>query len=153
MQMAVIEFARNVLKLKDANSTEMDSQTKNPVISIMEDQKNITNMGGTMRLGAWKCDLKKGSIVSKVYKSKTIEERHRHRYEFNNKYREQFETAGLVPTGINPDTGLVEIVEIPEHPWFVGVQYHPEYKSTVANPHPLFVAFVQAVHQHASKKK
>ena len=151
--MAVIEFARNVLNLKDANSTEMDSQTKNPVISIMEDQKNITNMGGTMRLGAWKCDLKKGSIVSKVYKSKTIEERHRHRYEFNNKYREQFETAGLVPTGINPDTGLVEIVEIPEHPWFVGVQYHPEYKSTVANPHPLFVAFVKAVHQHASKKK
>lgn len=153
MQMAVIEFARNELKLKGANSTEMNSQTKDPVISIMEDQKNITNMGGTMRLGAWKCDLKEGSIVSKVYKTKTIEERHRHRYEFNNKYRDQFEAAGLVATGINPDTGLVEIVEIPNHPWFVGVQYHPEYKSTVANPHPLFVAFVKAVHEHAQNRK
>lgn len=153
MQMAVIEFARNVLKLKDANSTEMNSQTPDPVISIMEDQKNITEMGGTMRLGAWKCDLKKDSIVSKVYKSKTIAERHRHRYEFNNEYLEQFEAAGLVATGINPETELVEIIEIPEHPWFVGVQYHPEYKSTVANPHPLFVAFVKAVHEHASKKK
>ena len=152
MQMAVIEFARNVLKLKDANSTEMDSQTKNPVISLMEDQKNITDMGGTMRLGSWKCDLKKGSIVSKVYKTKTIEERHRHRFEFNNKYLEQFEEAGLVATGSNPDTGLVEIIEIQNHPWFVGVQYHPEYKSTVANPHPLFVAFVKAVHQYASQK-
>jgi CTP synthase len=97
--------------------------------------------------------LKKGSIVSKVYKEKTIEERHRHRYEFNNEYREQFENAGLVATGINPDTGLVEIIEIPSHPWFVGVQYHPEYKSTVANPHPLFVAFVKAVHKHAVGKK
>lgn len=153
MQMAVIEFARNVLKLKDANSTEMDTQTKDPVISIMEDQKNITEMGGTMRLGSWKCDLKKDSIVSKVYKSETIDERHRHRYEFNNKYLEQFEAKGLIATGVNPETGLVEIIEIPEHPWFVGVQYHPEYKSTVANPHPLFVAFVKAVHEHASKKK
>ncbi|MCZ4318791.1 CTP synthase [Aequorivita viscosa] len=153
MQMAVIEFARNVLKLKDANSTEMDSQTKDPVISIMEDQKNITDMGGTMRLGAWKCDLKKGSIASKVYKTDTIEERHRHRYEFNDKYREQFEAAGLVATGINPNTGLVEIIEIPSHSWFVGVQYHPEYKSTVANPHPLFVAFVKAVHDHSLAKK
>src|SRR5690606_38570002 len=108
MQMAVIEFARNVLKLKDANSTEMDTQTKNPVINIMEDQKNITDMGGTMRLGAWKCDLKKGSIASKVYKTETIEERHRHRYEYNNNYREQFEEAGLISTGINPDTELVE---------------------------------------------
>src|SRR5690606_39706655 len=124
MQMAVIKFARNVLKLKDANSTEMNPQTKNPVISIMEDQKNITNMGGTMRLGSWKCDLKKGSIVSKIYKEKTIEERHRHRYEFNNKYREELENAGLIATGINSDTGLVEIVEITGHPWFVGVQYY-----------------------------
>lgn len=153
MQMAVIEFARNVLKLKDANSTEMDPQTQNPVISIMENQKNITDMGGTMRLGSWTCELKKGSIVSQVYNTKTIEERHRHRYEYNNKYRDQFEAAGLVATGINPNTNLVEIVEIPDHPWFVGVQYHPEYKSTVANPHPLFVAFVKAVHTHASKKK
>ena len=153
MQMAVIEFARNVLKLKDANSTEMDQQTQHPVINIMEDQKNITEMGGTMRLGSWKCDLKKGSIVSKVYKSNSIAERHRHRYEFNNGYRDQFEAAGLVATGINPDTGLVEIIEIPSHPWFVGVQYHPEYKSTVANPHPLFVAFVKAMHDHSLKKK
>ncbi len=153
MQMAVIEFARDVLNLKDANSTEMSPQTTNPVISLMEDQKNITNKGGTMRLGSWKCDLKEGSIVSKIYKAKTIEERHRHRYEFNNKYREQFEKAGLIATGINPDTGLVEIVEIPDHAWFVGVQYHPEYKSTVANPHPLFVAFVKAVHEHSLKNK
>ena len=151
MQMAVIEFARNVLKLKNANSTEMDSQTEDPVISIMEDQKNITDMGGTMRLGLWKCELKKGSLAHKIYKTKTIEERHRHRYEFNNEYREQLENEGMVATGTNPDTGLVEIIEIPDHPWFMGVQYHPEYKSTVANPHPLFVAFVKAVHHHAAK--
>lgn len=153
MQMAVIEFARNVLNLKDANSTEMDAHTKNPVISMMEDQKDITNMGGTMRLGSWKCDLKKGSLAAKIYKKDTISERHRHRYEYNNNYREQFEAAGLTATGINPNTGLVEIVEIPDHPWFIGVQYHPEYKSTVAEPHPLFVAFVRAVHDHAVKNK
>src|SRR5690554_2278998 len=153
MQMAVIEFARNVLNLKNANSTEMDSQTEDPVISIMEDQKDITDMGGTMRLGSWKCEIKKGSLASKIYKTKIIEERHRHRYEFNNEYLEQFEAAGLMATGTNPDTGLVEIIEIPSHPWFVGVQYHPEYKSTVASPHPLFVAFVKAVHEHATKKK
>ncbi len=152
MQMAVIEFARNVLKLKNANSTEMDSQTEHSVISIMEDQKNITDMGGTMRLGSWKCDLKKDSLAHKIYKTKTIEERHRHRYEFNNEYREQFEDAGMLATGTNPDTGLVEIIELQGHPWFMGVQYHPEYKSTVANPHPLFVAFVRAVHNHALKK-
>lgn len=153
MQMAVIEFARNVLNLKDANSTEMDAHTKNPVISMMEDQKDITNMGGTMRLGSWKCDLKKGSLAAKIYKKDTISERHRHRYEYNNNYREQYEAAGLTATGINPNTGLVEIVEIPDHPWFIGVQYHPEYKSTVAEPHPLFVAFVKAVHDHAVKNK
>lgn len=151
MQMAVIEFARDVLNLKDANSTEMDSQTKNPIISIMESQKNITDMGGTMRLGSWKCDIKEGTLARKIYKSSTIEERHRHRYEFNNEYREQMEEAGMIASGINPDTGLVEIIEIPEHPWFIGVQYHPEYKSTVASPHPLFVAFVKAVHDHADK--
>ena len=153
MQIAVIEFARDVLKLEDANSTEMDPNTPHPVISMMEDQKNITEMGGTMRLGSWKCDLKKDSLASKIYKSKVIEERHRHRFEFNSIYREQFEAAGMVATGINPDTGLVEIIEIPSHPWFMGVQYHPEYKSTVANPHPLFVAFVKAVHDHAAKNK
>ncbi|WP_452232609.1 CTP synthase [Lacinutrix sp. MEBiC02595] len=152
MQMAVIEFARNVLKIEGANSFEMDPETKNPVISLMEEQKTITDKGGTMRLGAWSCDLKKDSIVAKVYKSETIKERHRHRYEFNNVYKEQIEAAGMLATGLNPETGLVEIVEIPEHPWFVGVQYHPEYKSTVSNPHPLFVAFVKAALKHKKSK-
>ncbi|HKL89723.1 MAG TPA: gamma-glutamyl-gamma-aminobutyrate hydrolase family protein, partial [Allomuricauda sp.] len=110
-----------------------------------EEQKSITDMGGTMRLGAWDCQLKNGSLAEKVYGTSEIEERHRHRYEFNNKYKEQMEEAGLVASGLNPKTGLVEVVEIPSHPWFVGVQYHPEYKSTVANPHPLFVGFVKAV--------
>jgi len=144
MQMAVIEFARNVLNLKDANSTEMSENTQFPVINLMEEQKNITDMGGTMRLGAWACELKSNSIVENVYNQKQIEERHRHRYEFNSQYLEQFEKTGMTATGKNPKTGLVEIIEIPNHPWFVGVQYHPEYKSTVLNPHPLFVAFVEA---------
>ncbi len=152
MQMAVIEFARNVLKLSNANSTEMDEKTPHPVIDLMEAQKDITDKGGTMRLGAWKCELKPKSIVSKVYKETLIEERHRHRYEFNNSYKEQIAAAGLIATGFNPDTQLVEIVELPSHPWFVGVQYHPEYKSTVANPHPLFVAFVKASLIHKNKK-
>lgn len=152
MQMAVIEFARNVLKLKDANSTEMDASTPHPVIDLMEEQKEITHLGGTMRLGAWKCDLKKGSIAEGVYERKTISERHRHRYEYNNKYAEQLESQGMVNTGINPDTKLVEIVEITNHPWFVGVQYHPEYKSTVASPHPLFVAFVKAAKEYSKEK-
>jgi CTP synthase len=149
MQMAVIEYARNVLNLEGANSSEMNKETPYPVIDLMDEQKNITNKGGTMRLGAWKCDLKKNSIVESVYGSKTIEERHRHRYEYNDEYRNQFEASGLIATGTNPDTGLVEIIEIPSHPWFVGVQYHPEYKSTVANPHPLFVAFVKAALDHS----
>src|SRR5690606_22514775 len=153
MQMAVIEYARNILGYKDANSSEMDSKTPYPVIDLMEDQKTIMDKGGTMRLGAWKCQLKEGSIVSKLYQTDLIEERHRHRYEYNNKYRDVFENAGLHTTGINPDTGLVEIVEITNHPWFVGVQYHPEYKSTVANPHPLFVGFVKAASKHKNKEK
>jgi CTP synthase len=144
MQMAVIEYARNVLGLTDANSTEMNPSTPHPVIDLMESQKNIINKGGTMRLGAWDCVLKEGSIVKEIYKVDSIRERHRHRYEFNNKYKEQIEAAGMKATGYNPETNLVEIIEIPEHNWFVGVQYHPEYKSTVANPHPLFVAFVKA---------
>ena len=144
MQMAVIEYARNVLGLTDANSTEMNPSTPHPVIDLMESQKNITNKGGTMRLGAWDCVLKEGSIVKDIYKVDSIRERHRHRYEFNNKYKAQIEEAGMKATGFNPETNLVEIIEIPEHNWFVGVQYHPEYKSTVANPHPLFVAFVKA---------
>ena len=148
MQMAVIEYSRNVLGLKGANSTEMNKDTPYPVIGLMDEQKHITDKGGTMRLGAWKCDLVASSIVGKTYVAKSIEERHRHRYEYNNEYREQLEAAGLKTTGTNPETGLVEIVEIENHPWFVGVQYHPEYKSTVANPHPLFVSFVKAANEH-----
>lgn len=144
MQMAAIEFARNVLGLKDANSTEMNANTKFPVIDLMESQKEITDKGGTMRLGKWKCQLSKNSKAYHAYNSEIIEERHRHRYEFNNDYLTQMTEKGLIATGINPETNLVEIIEIPNHPWFVGVQYHPEYKSTVLNPHPLFVDFVKA---------
>ncbi|GAA3589434.1 CTP synthase [Flavivirga amylovorans] len=153
MQMAVIEFSRHVLGLADANSTEMEATTANPVIDLMEDQKTVIDKGGTMRLGAWSCELKEGSIVHDIYKSDTIKERHRHRYEFNSNYREELEAAGMIATGLNPDTGLVEIIEIAKHPWFVGVQYHPEYKSTVANPHPLFVAFVKAALNHKKDQK
>lgn len=152
MQMAVIEHARNVLNLATANSTEMDEQCKDPVISIMEDQKTIIDKGGTMRLGAWKCTLKEGSLVHGVYGKTMIEERHRHRYEFNNKYKKVIEDAGLIATGINPETGLVEVVENPNHPWFVGVQYHPEYKSTVLDPHPLFINFVVAAQGYSGSK-
>ncbi|TNF77928.1 MAG: CTP synthase, partial [Bacteroidetes bacterium] len=153
MQMAVIEFARDVLGYEDANSTEMNANTNHPVIDLMEGQKTIVNKGGTMRLGAWDCELTEGTLVSEVYGSaSTISERHRHRYEFNNDYKEEFEQAGLVASGINADTGLVEIVEIPSHPWFIGVQYHPEYKSTVANPHPLFVGFVHAVVRYKKQR-
>lgn len=153
MQMAVIEFARNVLKISDADSTEMNPETNNPVIDLMEEQKSITDKGGTMRLGAWACDLKMGSLVRDIYKLESINERHRHRYEFNSDYKTKMEDAGMLASGLNPDTGLVEIVEIPSHPWFIGVQYHPEYKSTVANPHPLFVAFVKAALNHKKKNK
>jgi CTP synthase len=149
MQMAVIEYSRNVLGLKGANSTEMNSNTLYPVIDLMEEQKNITNYGGTMRLGAWDCILKDGSKVRNIYHKEHISERHRHRYEFNNDFLEQVEKAGMIATGKNPKTNLVEVVEIPNHPWFVGVQYHPEYKSTVLNPHPLFVDFVKAALNHS----
>jgi CTP synthase len=145
MQCAVIEFGRNVLGFEDAHSSEMNSRTPFPVIDMMEEQKNITDLGGTMRLGSYPCKVEKGSKAYEAYKKQNIAERHRHRYEFNNKYREDFIKAGMIPTGINPDHDLIEIVEIPDHPWFVGAQFHPEYKSTVANPHPLFVAFVKAV--------
>lgn len=153
MQMAVIEFSRNVLQLHKANSTEMDPDTPHPVIDLMEEQKNITHMGGTMRLGAWDCKLEKDSIVRSVYDREMISERHRHRYEYNNKYKDQLEASGMVSTGINPETKLVEIIEIKDHPWFIGVQYHPEYKSTVASPHPLFVSFVKAAKEHSTKIK
>ncbi len=144
MQMAVIEFARNVLGYSDANSIEVTEETKYPVINLMEEQKNITDYGGTMRLGAWDCQLEKDTKIYEVYQKDLIQERHRHRYEFNSKYLADFEKNGMKATGKNPKTGLVEVVEIPLHPWFVGVQYHPEYKSTVLNPHPLFVNFVKA---------
>lgn len=144
MQMAVIEFARTVLGHKDANSSEMNDSTENPVIDLMEDQKQIEEMGGTMRLGSWGCTISKPSIAYDAYKSNAINERHRHRYEFNNLYKSEIEANGMIATGINAETGLVEIIEIPRHCWFVGVQYHPEYKSTVAKPHPLFKAFIKA---------
>jgi CTP synthase len=144
MQCAVVEFCRNVLGIEDAASTEVKSNTPNPVIDLMPDQKEITAMGGTMRLGKYACDLRRRSKASQAYAALKIEERHRHRYEFNNEYLERIEKAGLIPSGINPETKLVEIVELKNHPWFVGVQFHPELKSTVENPHPLFVAFVKA---------
>lgn len=144
MQMAVIEFARNVLHLEGADSTEMAAQTHYPVIDLMDSQQGVTEKGGTMRLGAYKCELKEGTKAFEAYGRKEIQERHRHRYEFNSKYREEFEKAGMITTGINPETGLTEIVEIPAHKWFVGVQFHPEYKSTVIKPHPLFVSFIKA---------
>jgi CTP synthase len=147
MQCAVVEFSRNVLGL-EASSTELNPKTKNPVIDMMEEQKKITNKGGTMRLGAYDCKLKKGSKAQLAYGESLIQERHRHRYEFNNKFQEQIENAGLKATGINPDSNLVEIVELKDHPWFVGVQYHPELKSTVLNPHPLFVKFIDAALHH-----
>jgi len=145
MQCAVIEFARNELGLKDADSTEMSRTTKNPVIDLMEEQKGVTEKGGTMRLGAYPCDIDKKSKVFDIYGQEHIQERHRHRYEFNNDYYDKFKKAGMVPVGHNTDTGLVEIVEVPEHRWFIGVQFHPEYKSTVVNPHPLFVDFVKEI--------
>ena len=144
MQSAVVEFARNVLHLKDAASTEVTPKTANPVIDLMAEQKQITAKGGTMRLGGYKCELKKKSKAFDAYKTTNIEERHRHRWELNNKYLAQIEAAGMVATGFNPESGLVEIIELPLHPWFVGVQFHPELKSTPENPHPLFVAFVKA---------
>jgi CTP synthase len=145
MQCAVVEFARNVLGYEDAASTELNKETKHPVIDLMEDQKKITDYGGTMRLGAYECNLKKSSKAYHAYKEATIEERHRHRYEFNNKYLKEMEDAGLKATGINPKSKLVEIVELDNHPYFVGTQFHPELKSTVMSPHPLFVSFIDAM--------
>lgn len=145
MQMMVIEFARNVLGYQDANSREMDSETSHNVIDIMEEQKTITNMGGTMRLGAYDCVLRKGSRVAAIYDSLQISERHRHRFEFNNYYKNEFEKNGMQCVGLNPESDLVEIVEIPEHRWFIGTQFHPEYSSTVLHPHPLFMNFIKEI--------
>jgi CTP synthase len=148
MQCAVIEFARNVLGLADANTTEINIKTSEPVIDLMEEQKYVTDKGGTMRLGAYPCIIDKGTLVFDAYKTTEISERHRHRYELNNKYFDALKQNGLTPVGINPETNLVEIVELPSHPWFVGVQFHPEYKSTVLNPHPLFVSFIKAAKKY-----
>ena len=145
MQMMVIEFARNVLKYSDANSAEMDPATLHNVIDLMEEQKSVTNMGGTMRLGAYECELREGSRVAEIYGTHQISERHRHRYEFNNRYKEEYEKNGMQCVGINPENELVEIVEIPGHRWFIGTQFHPEYSSTVLQPHPLFMSFVREV--------
>ncbi len=144
MQCAVVEFGRNVLKFADAHSTEMDPKTEHPVIDLMEEQKEITEKGGTMRLGAYSCILRKGSKAFDVYKKSKINERHRHRYEFNNAYLQMYEKAVMIASGINPDNDLVEIIEIPSHKWFIGVQFHPEYSSTVMSPNPMFVEFVKA---------
>ena len=153
MQCAVIEFGRNVLNLKDANSTEMHRSTKDPVIDLMEEQKSVTDMGGTMRLGAYPCSLIDESLAKEAYQRTEIDERHRHRYEFNNAYLEDYESNGMKATGVNSSTNLVEIVELKDHPWFVGVQFHPEYKSTVVNPHPVFIAFTKAAKDYKHKLK
>ena len=152
MQCAVVEFAQNVLHLAGANSTEFDAQAPDPVIALMEEQKDVVTKGGTMRLGAYACKLKKGSLAHQAYGTQRIDERHRHRYEFNNQYLEAFEAAGMVATGVNPDNQLVEIMELPGHPWFLGTQFHPELKSTVQEPHPLFIDFVKAAIQHQGHK-
>ncbi|MBI9037177.1 MAG: CTP synthase [Bacteroidales bacterium] len=152
MQCAVIEFGRNVLGYENANSTEINADTKYPIIDIMEEQKKIHSMGGTMRLGAFSCHLLKDSKVFNIYKTSDINERHRHRFEFNNKYLDDYNSHGMIPTGMNTKNNLVEIIELENHPWFIGVQFHPEFKSTVANPHPLFVDFVRAAIKHKKEK-
>jgi CTP synthase len=152
MQMAAIEFARNVLGIKDANSTEMEPETPNPVIDMMEEQKKITMKGGTMRLGSFPCEIKSDTLAHRIYGASEISERHRHRWEFNNKYLTQFENAGMIASGINPGTGLVEIIELSDHPFFIGVQYHPELKSTVENPQPIFVHFIKAAKEFCEAK-
>ena len=153
MQMAAIEFARNVLNLPDAHSTEMNPETPDPIIDLMESQKTVTVKGGTMRLGAYPCDIQSGSLAHQVYGENRISERHRHRWEFNNSYLDRFEKAGMIASGRNPETGLVEIVELKDHPFFIGVQFHPELKSTVENPQPIFVSFIRAARQFADQRK
>ena len=153
MQASIVEFARNVLGMKDAQSRELDPQTKSPVIDLMEEQKKATEKGSTMRLGGYPCALKAGSKAAKAYGAETVVERHRHRYEFNTAVLPQFEAAGMEATGVNPETGLVEVLELKNHPWFVAVMYNPEYKSTVSTPAPLFVAFVAAALECQAKCK
>ena len=149
----VIEFARNVLGMTDANSTEMDSRTTHKVIDLMEAQKSISNMGGTMRLGAFACKLREGSRVAEAYGTTDISERHRHRFEFNDNYRKEFEAAGMQCVGENPDTHLVEVVELPEKRWYIGTQYHPEYSSTVLSPNPIFCSFIKAAIDYRASRQ
>jgi CTP synthase len=144
MQCAVIEFGRNVLGFRDAHSTEFDAKTTHPVIALLDSQKSVINKGGTMRLGSYRCQLKPGTKAYATYIEDEVRERHRHRYEFNNEYLIRYESQGMIASGINPDGNLVEIIELKDHPWFVGVQFHPEYRSTVLHPHPLFLSFVKA---------
>ena len=153
MQCAVIEFARNVLKMKNAHSIEIDSQSKYPVISMMEEQKQLEKMGGTMRLGSYQCDIEQNTLLHQIYSKKTIHERHRHRFEFNNQFKNEFESNGMIFSGKNLKNNLMETIEIPTHPWFIGVQYHPEYKSTVENPHPIFLSLIKAGLKNASSIK
>jgi CTP synthase len=153
MQCAVIEFGRNILGLKGAHSTEFNKLTPYPVIDMMEMQKKISGLGGTMRLGAYPCKLTQNTKVSAIYNKLNISERHRHRYEFNNEFKDVYVRAGMIPVGLNEKDNLVEIMELKDHPWFIGVQFHPEYKSTVANPHPLFVAFVKAAIEYSKSKR
>ena len=151
MQCAVIEFARNVLGLDGAHSTEFDREARHPVICMMEEQKGLTHLGGTMRLGACPCQLQPGSRAAELYGKLLIHERHRHRYEFNNAYRDQFSAAGMAASGISPDGNLVEMIELPDHPWFVAVQFHPEFKSKPTGAHPLFAGFIEAALTHQSE--
>ena len=153
MQCAVIEFARNVLKMENAHSTEIDSQSEFPVISMMEEQKQLEKMGGTMRLGSYQCDIEQNTLLHQIYSKKTIHERHRHRFEFNNQFIDDFESNGMIFSGKNIKNNLMETIEIPTHPWFIGVQFHPEYKSTVENPHPIFLSLIKAGLEHASSVK
>ncbi len=153
MQCAAIEFSRNILGLKEAHTTEIDQETKFPVIDLMEEQKEVTNLGGSMRLGQYDCHIEKDTLTYKQYKQQDISERHRHRYEFNNEYRQRFIENGMKLAGINQEKDLVEIIELENHPWFIGVQFHPEYKSTVKVPHPLFVGFIEAAVKYKNNKK
>ena len=153
MQCAVIEFARNVLKMENAHSIEIDSQSKYPVISMMKEQKQLEKMGGTMRLGSYQCDIEQNTLLHQIYSKKTIHERHRHRFEFNNQFKNEFESNGMIFSGKNIKNNLMETIEIPTHPWFIGVQYHPEYKSTVENPHPIFLSLIEAGLKNASSIK
>ena len=152
MQMAVVEFARNVLGYKDAHSVEIVRNTAHPVIDLMDSAKSVSSKGGTTRLGSWPCEVKEGSLAYEVYGSKEIAERHRHRYELSSEYLPEIEKAGMVATGVNKETGLVDIVEIPSHPWYMAVQFHPEYRSKVEAPHPLFVHFIEAAKKHSESK-